>query len=322
MIEFWAGALALTLMLYVILDGFDLGVGILFGFSSNEDERRQMLQSISPVWDGNETWLVLTASILFGAFPVVYSLVLSAFYLPMIILLAALIFRGVAFEFRAKARKTKAFWDGGFWLGSCIATFVQGAAVGAIVEGIPNTAGRFTGTPFGWLTPFSALCGVGLCIGYTLLGASWLVKKSEGELRTEAYRKVPWLLGALLIFLVTVFVFSLYKDLAILSRWLDRPALVFFPAVGIGACLVIVRGVRNKLDNLPFLGAALLFLMAFATLAGSFLPYIVPFSITIEQAAAPASSLSFMFWGAGLVVLPITLIYTFAVYWLFKGKVG
>ncbi len=320
MIEFWAATLALTLALYVILDGFDLGVGILFGTRKDEDMKRHMLNSISPIWDGNETWLVLTASILFGAFPVVYSLVLSAFYLPIIILLGALIFRGVAFEFRGKSGNKRWFWDAGFSIGSLIASFVQGAAVGAIIEGIPNIGGRFTGSPFGWLTPFSVLCGVGLCLGYALLGATWMVKKCEGQVRDLAYHLVPKLLTGVLAFLVFAFAASLFMELEVMHRWLERPGLAVFPLLGLVGCALIIQGVRAHRDNWPFSGAALLFLSAFGTLAVSFLPYMIPFSITIEQAAAPYSSLSFMFWGAGLFVMPLTLIYTVVVYWLFKGK--
>ncbi len=320
MIAFWTATLALTLVLYVVLDGFDLGVGILFGTTRNEDIKRQMLNSISPIWDGNETWLVLTASILFGAFPVVYSLVLSAFYLPIILLLAALIFRGVAFEFRDKSRNRRWLWDAGFSIGSIVASFVQGAAVGAMIEGIPNTAGRFTGNAFGWLTPFSVLCGFGLCLGYSLLGAAWLVKKSEGDLRDMAYRFIPITLLGVLVFLATAFLMSLVMELQVMQRWLERPGLAVFPLAGVFGCVMIAHGLMSRRDGWPFSGAVVLFLSAFGTLAVSFFPYIIPFSITIEEAAAPHSSLSFMFWGAGLFVMPVTLIYTVVVYWLFKGK--
>lgn len=321
MIAFWTAALSLTLALYVILDGFDLGVGILFGLNRNEVDRRQMLQCISPVWDGNETWLVLTGTILFGAFPLVYSLLLSAFYIPIVVMLSALIFRGVAFEFREKSISRKWFWDAGFSLGSLVATFVQGAAVGAMVGGVPNEAGRFTGTPFGWLTPFSVLCGVGLCLGYSLLGAGWLVRKTEGELRDRAYRQLPRLLAGVLVFLAAAFVASLAMNLPVMERWLERPFLLVFPLVGVLGCALVWAGCRRRDDRLPFAGAVILFLSAFGTLAASFLPYMVPFSVTITEAAAPMSSLSFMLW-AGLFVLPLNVTYTVVVYRLFKGKVG
>ncbi|MBZ9601396.1 cytochrome d ubiquinol oxidase subunit II [Phyllobacterium chamaecytisi] len=320
MVEFWTAALGLTLLLYILLDGFDLGVGILFGFVRDAKHKKQMLNSIAPVWDGNETWLILTASILFGAFPVVYALLLSAFYLPMILMLGALIFRGVAFEFREKSVTKKWLWDAGFTTGSIVATFVQGAAVGAMVVGIPNAAGRYSGTPLGWLTPFSILCGIGLCLGYALLGATWLVKKTEGDLRDAAYRQIVKLLIGVIAFVVIAFFFSLAMELPVMTRWIERPGLVVFPVLGVFGCFLIFRGCSNKFDALPFIGAVTLFISAFATLAASFYPYIIPFSITLNDAAAPRSSLSFLFWGAGIFVFPLTLIYTMVVYWLFKGK--
>src|SRR4051812_5061645 len=169
MAEFWAAALALTLLLYVLLDGFDLGVGILFGVAPDETARRHMMRAISPVWDGNETWLVLAATILFGAFPPVYALLLSAFYLPLLVMLAALILRGVAFEFRYKSRRLRRVWDAGFAGGSLLAAFVQGVTVGALVQELPVQDGRYAGDAFAWASPFALLCGVGLCLGYALL---------------------------------------------------------------------------------------------------------------------------------------------------------
>src|ERR1700682_910329 len=194
--NFWAAAIALSLLLYVVLDGFDLGVGILFGFTRDETQRRDMLAAISPVWDDNETWLVLAASALFAAFPLVYALLLSAFYLPLCIMLAALILRGVAFEFRHKAGSVmRRVWDAGFAGGSLVATFMQGATLGALVYGLPVVDGRYSGNGvLDWLSPFAVLCGLGLCVGDALLGSAWLVLKGEGELRERAYRLLPWLL--------------------------------------------------------------------------------------------------------------------------------
>jgi cytochrome bd ubiquinol oxidase subunit II len=322
--SFWAGVLALGLALYVILDGFDLGVGILFGFTRNEGVRRRMLSAISPVWDGNETWLVIGGTVLWAAFPSVYALILSAFYLPICLMLAALILRGVAFEFRQKAgERTRLVWDLGFAGGSLIAAFVQGAAVGALVYGLPVAAdGRFSGSSvFAWVSPFAVLCGLGLCLGDALLGASWLVMKSDGPVRDRSYRAIPWLLSAVLIFLAFAFTAALQIDLPVMTRWIERPWLAVFPAVGVLAVIVIATGLRRRQDSWPFMGAVMIFLAAFATLAASFLPYIVPFSLTINQAAAPTRSLAFIFWGAGIVVLPLTLVYTVMVYTVFKGKV-
>jgi cytochrome d ubiquinol oxidase subunit II len=322
MIEFWAAALALTLLLYVVLDGFDLGVGMLFPFAPDEEARRHMLASISPVWDGNETWLVVSAAVLFGAFPLVYSLLLSAFYLPLLVMLCALILRGVAFEFRAKAGGFMRWvWDAGFVGGSYAASFVQGVTVGALVQGLPVTDGRYTGGPFSWLGALPLLCGVGLCLGYCLLGAGWLSYRTSQDVHDLAYRWLPRLLVAVGVFLVLAFVLSLALELRVMHRWIERPILIVFPLAGALACAVMLRSIRNRRDLVPFLCTIALFVTAFLTLAMSFLPYMVPFSVTIEQAAAPHSSLAFLFWGAGIFVLPLTLIYTLIVYFVFKGKI-
>jgi cytochrome d ubiquinol oxidase subunit II len=312
MIEFWAAALALTLLLYVVLDGLDLGVGMLFPFAPGEEARRHMLASISPVWDGNETWLVVSAAVLFGAFPLVYSLLLSAFYLPLLIMLCALILRGVAFEFRTKATGfMRLVWDAGFVGGSYAASFVQGVTVGALVQGLEVTDGRYTGGPFSWLGALPLLCGIGLCLGYCLLGAGWLSYRTSQDVHDLAYRWLPRL----------AFVLSLALELRVMHRWIERPILILFPLAGAVACAVMLRSIKKGSDLAPFLCTIALFVTAFLTLVMSFLPYMVPFSVTIEQAAAPHSSLAFLFWGAGIFVLPLTLIYTLIVYFVFKGKI-
>ena len=321
MVEFWIGALGLSLLLYVLLDGFDLGVGMLFPFAPSETARRHMLGAIAPVWDGNETWLVISAAVLFGAFPLVYSVLLSAFYLPLILMLLALILRGVAFEFRYKAVRLRRVWDAGFVAGSYVASFVQGVTMGALVQEIPISGGLYTGGPFGWLSPFALLCGVGLCLGYAMLGAGWITYKTEEDVRAFGYRILPWLLSAVLAVLATAFVYALRLDLRVIHRWTERPVMLVFPAIGILACGGMILAVRRKADLTPFLMGAAIFCAAFATLVISFLPFIIPFSVTIAQAVAPPSSLSFMFWGAGLFSLPLTLAYTLVVYVVFKGKV-
>jgi cytochrome d ubiquinol oxidase subunit II len=324
-VNFWAAVLALGLLLYVVLDGFDLGVGILFGFTRDEGARRRMLSAISPVWDGNETWLIIGGTVLWAAFPIAYALIVSAFYLPICLMLAALILRGVAFEFRQKAgARARLVWDIGFVGGSVVAAFVQGVAVGALVRGLPvGSDGRFDGSgALDWVSPFALLCGAGLCLGDALLGATWLVLKSDGPPRERAYRAIPGLLAGVLVFLCFAFISALRMDLPVMHRWIERPWLAVFPLIGLLAVIAIVSGIRRRRDAWPFFGAAAIFLAAFATLAASFLPYIVPFSLTINEAAAPPSSLAFIFWGAGIVVLPLTLIYTILVYIVFKGKVG
>jgi cytochrome bd ubiquinol oxidase subunit II len=321
MIMFWVAVLAISVLLYVLLDGFDLGVGMLFGMTGDEDRRSAMLSAVSPVWDGNETWLIVIGVVLWGAFPPVYATLLSAFYLPLMFMLAGLILRGVAFEFRARAEASRWVWDIAFAGGSFVATFVQGVTVGALVEGLPIANGEYTGGDFGWASPFALLCGVGLCLGYALLGACWLVKKCEGEVRDEAYRLIPRLAIGLLVFLIVVFVYALIANLRVMDRWLERPVLLVFPVIGVIAVSVLAHSVRHRHDDRPFTMVALTFAAAFGTLAISFWPYMIPFSLTIDEAAAPHASLAFMFWGEGLFVFPLMLIYAAVSYAVFRGKV-
>jgi cytochrome bd ubiquinol oxidase subunit II len=321
MVMFWVFVLALATLLYVLLDGFDLGVGILFGLTRDEAERRAMMSAVAPIWDGNETWLVVVGVVLWGAFPLVQSTLFSAFYLPLLLMLAGLILRGVAFEFRYKTERLRFLWDAGFAGGSLVATFMQGLTVGALVEGLPMADGRYIGGDFGWLSPFAVLCGVGLCLGYALLGACWLVRKCEGEVRDVAYRRIPYLSIALLAFLVVVFGVALAEHLQVMNRWLDRPYLLVFPVIGVLAAIVLANSIRRRRDGAPFYMVALIFVAAFGTLAISFWPYMIPFAITIDAAAAPHSSLAFMFWGEGVFVLPLMLLYTAVSYSVFRGKV-
>jgi cytochrome bd ubiquinol oxidase subunit II len=321
MVLIWVSILALTALLYVVLDGFDLGVGILFLFSRKEANRRRMLAAISPVWDGNETWMVLAATILFGAFSKAFAAMLSAFYLPVIVGVCALILRGVAFEFRSKAMASRALWDIAFAGGSLVATFIQGVAVGALAEGLPFRSGEYAGGAFGWLTLFSILCGVGLCVGYTLLGAAWLVMKCEGPLRDVGYKALPWLVAGVLAFLAVAFADALGQHIEIMRRWLERPYLFAFPAVGGFAIIGLVDGVRRRRDRTPFLMTMVIFVAAFGTMAASFWPYMIPFSLTIRDAASPPSTLAFMAWGLGLIALPLILAYTAGAYRIFRGKV-
>jgi cytochrome d ubiquinol oxidase subunit II len=321
MILFWVAVLAISILLYVLLDGFDLGVGMLFGMTGDKERRSAMLSAVSPVWDGNETWLIVVGVVLWGAFPPVYATLLSAFYLPLMFMLAGLILRGVAFEFRARAEASRWVWDIAFAGGSFVATFVQGMTVGALVEGLPVANGQYAGGDFGWASPFAVLCGVGLCFGYALLGACWLVKKCEGDVRDEAYRLIPRLAIGLLAFLIVVFVYALIENLRVMDRWLERPVLLIFPVIGVIAIAVLAHSVRNRRDGLPFTMVALTFAAAFGTLAISFWPYMIPFSVTIDEAAAPHASLAFMFWGEGLFVFPLMLIYAAVSYAVFRGKV-
>ena len=322
MIQFWVAVLAISTLLYVLLDGLTLGIGILFGAKRDEVERDAMMNAVAPIWDGNQTWLVVTAVVLWGAFPAVYAILLSAFYLPLLFMLAGLILRGVAFEFRHKTTRMRWIWNASFAGGSLIAAFMQGLTVGALVEGLPISDGHYVGGEFGWLSPFALLCGVGLCLGYTLLGACWLVLKCEGDVRDRAYRAIPYLAGGLLAFLIVVFVYALAQDLPVMMRWLERPYLFVFPAVGALAAIALAISVRDRIDAVPFRLVAVIFTAAFGTLAISFWPYMIPFSITIAEAAAPYTSLAFMFWGAGLFVFPMMLVYTAISLHVFRGKIA
>jgi cytochrome d ubiquinol oxidase subunit II len=318
MVMFWTSLLAVSILLYVLLDGVDLGVGMLFGLTNNQVRRGAMLSAVAPIWDGNETWLVVTAVILWGAFPVVYATLLSVFYLPLIVMLLGLILRGVAFEFRYKTQRLRWIWDLSFAGGSLIATFIQGMTVGTLVEGLQFTNGEYSGGEVGWLTPFAALCGIGLCLGYALLGACWLVKKCDAEIRDKAHRQIRILAVAVLVFLVVVFGYALAEHLPILHRWIDRPYLFVFPAIGVIAAIVLALSILRRNDTWPFYTVAATFVSAFSTLALSFWPYMIPFIITVDEAAAPPSSLMFMFWG-GVVVFPMMLLYTVISYSVFRG---
>ena len=321
MVIFWVSVLALSILLYVLLDGFDLGVGVLFGLTRDEHRRRAMMSAVAPVWDGNETWLVVAGVVLWGAFPVVYATLFSALYLPLLLMLAGLILRGVAFEFRNKTQRLRWVWDAAFSGGSLVAAFMQGMMVGALVEGLPISHGEYAGGEFGWLSPFAVICGVGLSLGYTLLGACWLIRKCDAEVRASAYRLIPHLSLALLVFVVVVFVYALSENLQIMGRWLERPYLFAFPLVATAAAIVLAASVRRRRDGPPFYMGVLVFAAAFGTFAITFWPYMIPFSITVDQAAAPHTSLAFMFWGEGLFVFPLMLIYTAVSYGVFRGKV-
>jgi cytochrome d ubiquinol oxidase subunit II len=318
---FWVAVIGIAILAYVILDGFDLGIGILFGATSDARLRDEMIASISPFWDGNETWLIVVGASLFAAFPVVYAVFLAAFYIPVLLLLLALIFRGVAFEFRARST-ARGLWDRGFVLGSIVAAFVQGAAVGAMIRGIPVANGQFAGDSFDWVAALSIVCGIGLVLGYALLGAGWLVLKSEdAQLRDWARDRIP-LLAASVVGILVVAAVAAFVDRARMtgSLFLDRPWGFVFPLIGLVAIVGIFVAARRRLDSWPFTMTVVLFVAAFLSLATMFWPYMIPYNVTVASAAAPHASLSFLFWGAGLFVLPVIGLYTLVVYWMFRGR--
>ncbi len=316
---FWACVIAFSILVYVILDGFDLGIGILFGMTSAESRRVQMLNTVAPYWDGNETWLVLIGATLFAAFPMAYAVFMGAFYIPVLLLLFGLIFRGIAFEFRQRSKQMLWFWDRGFFVGSVVIAFVQGAAIGAMMRGIPVANGQFAGNTFDWVAPFPILTGIGLVLGYALLGAGWLVLKSETEVREWAVARIPLIAGLLLVVLGIAFSVTLdYSEIA-KGHWGERRWGLVFPVIGVLALAAIVIGARRDRAVLPFLMTVVFFVASYATLGVMFWPYMIPYNVTVADAAAPDASLGFLFY-AGIIVLPLISIYTVGVYWVFRGK--
>jgi cytochrome d ubiquinol oxidase subunit II len=317
---FWAGVLACSILLYVLLDGFDLGVGVLFGTTRKEEHRVHMMNTIAPFWDGNETWLVVIGAGLFAAFPDAYAVFLGAFYFPVLLMLFGLIFRGIAFEFRFRSERLRGVWDWGFFLGSMVVAFIQGTAVGAMMRGIPVADGQYAGDRFAWLHPFAILTGIGLVLGYALLGAGWLVLKSEGDLRDWAYRRIGWLVGGVVIVLFVAFTVTFDYTILTRNNLYARSWGLMFPSLGALALANVVMGARLRRDGMPFTMTVLFFVAAFLTLVVMFWPYLVPYSVTLANAAAPDASLRFLFYG-GLVVLPVIALYTIGVYWVFRTKV-
>jgi cytochrome d ubiquinol oxidase subunit II len=318
---FWAGVIATSILIYVILDGFDLGVGILFGTTRAEEHRQEMLNTIAPFWDGNQTWLVVVGASLFAAFPVVYAVFLGAFYIPILLLLFGLIFRGIAFEFRGRAKQMLWLWDWGFFMGSTVVAFVQGAAVGALMRGIPVVNGQYAGNAFDWVHPFPIFTGMGMVLGYALLGAGWLTLKSEGALRDWAYARLPWLAAAVIVVLGLAFTVSVTFDAGAIaqSNLRARSWGLIFPIVGVTALLGVVAGARVRRDGVPVALTTLFFVAAYLMLGVMFWPYMIPYAVTVADAAAPDASLQFLFY-CGVVVLPVIAVYTIGVYRVFRGK--
>ena len=320
---FWAGVIAAAILIYVILDGFDIGVGILFGTTRDETKRRQMMSSLAPFWDGNETWLVVIGASLFAAFPAAYAVFLGAFYLPVLLMLVGLIFRGIAFEFRYRSQGMRRFWDAGFTFGSMLVAFVQGAAVGAMMRGVPVEGMQYAGDAFAWLHPFPVLTGIGLMLGYALLGACWIVLKTEGHLQEWAYSRIPWLVVGVFAALALAFVTSLTFDAGAIaqSNLQRRNWGLIFPLLSVAALLGVLASGRARHNTVPFAMTAAFFCAAFLTLGVMFWPYVIPYAVTVADAAAPENSLLFFLYG-GIVVLPVIVAYTIGVYVVFRGKIG
>ena len=319
----WAMLIAFAVLAYVVLDGFDLGIGILFPFIDNGRHRDTAMNTVAPVWDGNETWLVLGGGGLFAVFPLAYAVIMPALYAPITVMLLGLLFRGVAFEYRWRSQAYQWFWDWSFALGSMTAAFAQGIALGALLQGVPVANRAYSGGWWDWLTPFSLLTGAAVVIGYALLGATWLILKTEGPLQRRAFA-FAWVVGpATLAMIACVSIWTPFLDPVFMERWLAFPAILYVapvPMLVVAAATSLYVGLNNRRDLQPFLSALALFVLCFIGLGISFYPHIVPPSITIWDAAAPPSSLAFLLTGA-VVLVPLILAYTSYSYWVFRGKV-
>lgn len=318
----WAGIIGFGIMMYVLMDGFDLGQGILYPFAPDEQARDKMMNSVAPVWDGNETWLVLGGAGLLAAFPLVYSIFLPALYIGVFLLLAGLIFRGVAFEFRFKAKTSKYLWSWSFSVGSFVASFAQGAVVGAYIQGFETEGFAYSGGPLDWLTPFTVLTGFGLVIGYALLGSTWLIMKTDGAVQQWAYKITPKLLFGLMAVFAAVSIYTPFVYSSVMSRWFDGISLIWaLPALALFCAYIVVRAVKKQQDGMPFVATMGIFLFSYLGLLASKWPYIVPPKFTIYDAASAYNSQLFLLLGF-LFVIPIVLAYTSWTYWVFRGKVG
>ena len=322
LVPIWTVIIALAVFMYVLLDGFDLGLGILFPFAPDDRARDAMMASIAPVWDGNETWLVMGGVGMFTAFPVAFAIIFPALYFPVLAMLLGLIFRGVAFEFRASAISSKQ-WDRAFFWGSLVATFAQGCVLGKFVLGFKVNGGQYTGSTWDWVHPFVLAVGVGLVFGYALLGATWLVIKTEGALQDWARAKARLASFGVLAFIVLVSVWTPFLHDHIAARWFSWPNWLFFspvPVISGALFLWLWRALKRGSDVAPFLAAMGLFALSYLGLAISVFPYIVPHTITLTEAATAPEGQAFLLIGT-MFLLPVIFTYTGWSYWVFRGKV-
>jgi len=317
----WVGIIGFGVIMYVLLDGFDLGQGILFPFAPDDQARDVMMNSVAPVWDANETWLVLGGAGLLAAFPLVYSVFLPALYIGVFLMLAALIFRGVAFEFRFKATKSRYLWNWAFAGGSFIATFAQGAVVGTYIQGFETENFRYVGGALDWLTPFTVFTGIGLVAGYALLGSTWLILKSEGYIQDWAYKITPRLLLAVLVIFGIIGIWSPMIDDFLKERWFSEVSpLWVLPLITLFFAVWIYRAVKKRQEGYPFVATIGLFISTFVALIFSKWPYVVPPNYTFWDAASAHESQLFLLLGL-LFVIPFVLMYSAWSYWVFRGKV-
>ena len=320
----WAGIIGFAVFAYVLMDGFDLGIGILFPVFAVGEERDQAMNSIAPVWDGNETWLVLGGGGLFAAFPLAYAIILPATYPLIIAMLLGLVFRGVAFEFRWRDPAHRVYWDAAFTIGSLTAAIAQGITLGAVLQGIRVADKAYAGGWLDWLSPFSLLTGASLVLGYALLGASWLIWKTEGAAQAHA-RRMAFVLGiATLIAMAAVSAATPFLHYDYWQRWFSLPGVFLtsqIPLLVLITAAVFFWSLRRGSERVPFLMVLALFFLNFLGLGVSVYPYLVPRAVTIWDAAAPAQSQQFMLVGTA-VIFPIIIGYTAWAYWVFRGKAG
>jgi len=324
LVTIWAFIIAFAVFIYIVMDGFDLGLGILFPFFPAKGDRDVIMNSVAPVWDGNETWLVLGGGGLMAAFPLAYAVLMPALYVPIIAMLLGLVFRGVAFEFRWRTRRERNLWDIAFACGSLLAAFAQGVALGAILQGVHVEGRHYAGGWWDWLTPFSILTGVALIVGYALLGATWLVMKTEDKLRERAYHLSWVLMPAMLAAIGAASIATPFLHIQYTQRWFAWPNIILTAPVPIAVaavCVLLWRSLAKKYDYQPFFLTLLLFVVSYVGLGISMYPYIVPQSITIWEAASPEKSQLFMLYGVA-VLIPLILGYTAWAYWVFRGKVN
>ncbi|HEX6840876.1 MAG TPA: cytochrome d ubiquinol oxidase subunit II [Stellaceae bacterium] len=319
----FAVVLAFGIFMYVVMDGFDLGIGILFPLAPGDTDRDAMMNSIGPIWDGNETWLVLGGTLLIAVFPVAYATLLPAFYVPLMVMLFALIFRGIAFEFRFRAQRFRVLWDWAFAGGSALAAFCQGLVLGAFIDGVPVEHERFVGETFGFVSGFAVVSGLGIVAGYTLLGAGWLIFKTGGSTGAFGRRAARPALVVTLAFIVIISVWTPLAHPQIWQRWFSLPNFLFLwpvPFVTAIVSWVIWRSIHSSYDWVPFLFSIALFFVALSGLGISLFPYAVPWQVTIWQAASSTPTLIFVGVGV-LIILPVILAYLGYAHWIFRGKV-
>lgn len=319
----WAFLLALAVFIYVVLDGFDLGLGILYPFYPKKRDRDLLMNTVAPVWDGNETWLVLGGGGLFAAFPMAYAIIMPALYVPIIAMLLALVFRGVAFEYRWRTKRWLKYWDAAFIGGSVVAAFSQGIALGALVQGVEVSGRAYAGGWWDWLTPFSLVCGAAVVIGYALLGATWLIMKTEGPVQDRA-RKLAWAFGiGTMICIAIVSIATPFLDSVYYHRWFEMPGLIISAPIPIALLIIAILMFRSlhvhHHEYRPFVLALVLFALCFVGLGKSIFPDLIPPDVTILDAATPYNSQIFMFVGA-VFLLPLILGYTAYAYYVFRGK--